>query len=260
VDAKIVQSEAAFADSEYAPHRKELDISQRMFRKYAEPREWWDWRQFAAHLLGDLNGKSLLDYGCGMGEESIYFAKLGCASVTAIDVSQVGIEITRERAAYNGLGDRVVAQVTDATNTACPENSFDLVHGLGILHHVGLQAGLLEVKRVLKPGGIAVFLEPMGNIRIIERLKNWLHNRLRSKLDLIKVTEDEENLKLKEILDCAAQFSYLWTYPYRLTYRVRRLFCPKSLHPHLERFDYYLLKVFPCLKVFAGAVVIHLQK
>jgi SAM-dependent methyltransferase len=259
MDPKVIESEAMFADSEYAPHRHELTISQRMFRKYAEPRHWWDWRQFSAHLLGDVKGRSLLDFGCGMGEESIYFAKLG-ANVTAIDASQVGIEITRERAAYNELADRVNAQVMDATNTTLPQNSFDLVNGLGILHHVGVRAGLMEVKRILKPGGVAVFLEPMGNIRFVEKCKNWLHKKLGKKLNLIKVTEDEENLKMKDILSCEAEFSYLKTYPYRLTYRVRKLCCPTALHSLLERFDYYLLKVFPFLKVFAGAIVVHVRK
>jgi SAM-dependent methyltransferase len=259
MDPHTLQSEAAFADREYAPHRHELAISERMFRKYAKPRQWWDWRDWGAHLLGSVNDRVLLDYGCGLGEESIYFAKLG-AHVFAIDASEVGIEITQRRAAFNGVAERVNAQVMDATNTTFPSNSFDLVHGLGILHHIGLQTGLLEVRRVLKPGGTAVFLEPMGNVRFIEKCKGWLHSRLEKRLDLIKVTADEENLKLNEILDCAAQFSYFKAYPYRLTFRVRRLFCLTALHPLLERLDYCILKSFPFLDVFAGAVVIHLRK
>lgn len=204
-DADILQEEAAFADREYRPHRDNLAISQRMFRKYAEPRNRWDWRELSALLLGDVAGKTLLDYGCGMGEEATYFAKLG-ANVTAIDASPVGIEITKERAAYNGLTDRVKAFVADATDTKFPNNSFDLVHGLGILHHVGLEKGFAEVKRVLKPGGVAVFLEPIGNVRWIEKCKDWLHGRLERKMDLRKVTEHEENLTLAEILACASQF------------------------------------------------------
>jgi ubiquinone/menaquinone biosynthesis C-methylase UbiE len=259
MDTMVLQTEAAFADSEYSPHRNNLAISQRMFRKYAEPRNWWDWRQFSARLLGKVEGQSLLDYGCGMGEEATYFAQLG-ARVTAIDASPVGVEITRNRAAYNGLQGRVEALVMDATSTTFPDNSFDLVHGLGILHHVGLREGLQEVKRVLKPGGSGVFLEPMGNVRFIEKCKNWLHGKLQRKLDLIKLTEYEENLKLKDVLGCASEFSSLRAYPYRLLYRARRLFCPKMFHSLLERIDYQLLRFLPFLKTFAGAVVIHVRK
>jgi len=194
-----------------------------------------------------------------MGEEATYFAKLG-ADVTAIDASPVGIEITKERAAYNGLTDRVNALVADATDTKFPNNSFDLVHGLGILHHVGLEKGFAEVKRVLKPGGAAVFLGPIGNVRWIEKCKHWLHGRLERKMDLRKVTEHEENLTLAAIQACASQFSHFETYPYRLLYRVRRLFFPKAFHPFIERVDYRLLKLAPFLKLFAGAVVIHVAK
>jgi 2-polyprenyl-3-methyl-5-hydroxy-6-metoxy-1,4-benzoquinol methylase len=259
MDTVVFQSEAEFADRAYASHSDNLAISQRMFLKYSMPRHWWDWREFSAHLLGNVAGKALLDYGCGMGEEAVYFAKLG-AQTTAIDASLVGVEVTQERATHNGLADRVEAKVMDATNTNFPANRFDLVHGLGILHHVGLRAGLREVKRVLKPGGAAVFLEPMGNIPFLETCKHWLHSRLEGKLNLIKVTEHEENLTLRDILTCQSDFSCFQVYPYRLLYRARRLFCPKRCHTLLERFDYYLLKVAPFLKVFAGAVVIHLKK
>src|SRR5262245_61708696 len=102
-----------------------------MFSRYSQPRHRWDWRQFAAKLLGDVRGRQLLDYGCGMGEESTYFALLG-ATVSAIDVSPLGIRLTRERAAHNGVADRVDAVEMDATATSFPDDTFDLVHGLGI--------------------------------------------------------------------------------------------------------------------------------
>jgi SAM-dependent methyltransferase len=259
MDANLFQTEAAFADSEYAPNRDNLTISPRMFRRYADPTHLWDWREFSAQLLGDVAGKSLLDFGCGMGEEAVYFAKLG-ATVTAIDASTVGIDITRERAAVNEVSDRVTAMVMDATRTTFPDNSFDRVHGLGILHHVGLSEGLTEVKRILKPNGTAVFLEPLGSIQVVETCKSWLHRKLVNRLDLIKVNENEENLRLRDILSCVALFSNLQVYPYRLLYRVRKLFCPKRFYPILERFDYRLLKVAPFLSRFAGAALIHLKK
>jgi hypothetical protein len=118
----------------------------------------------------------------------------------------------------------------------------------------------MEVKRILKPGGTGVFLEPLGNVRFIEKCKGWLHKKLEKNLNVIKVTDHEENLKMKDILTCASEFSYFRTYCYRLLYRVRRLFCPKVLHSLLEKFDYQLLRIAPFLKVFAGAVVIHLRK
>jgi SAM-dependent methyltransferase len=182
------------------------------------------------------------------------------ANVTAIDASQVGVVIAQERAAQNGLTIRVKALVMDTTQLTYADNSFDLVHGQGILHHVGLRTGLAEIRRVLRPGGTGVFLEPMGNVGWIKKAKAQLHARLQGKLDLTKMTADEENLRFHDILACSREFNYMRVYPYRVTYRVRRLFCPATLYPLLERFDHGLLKLAPFLRVFAGAVVIHVRK
>src|SRR5690606_33263595 len=108
------------------------------------------------------------DFGCGMGEEAVYFARLG-AHVTAIDISEVGVEITRRRAAHNGLAGRIDARVMRADPTELPSASFDVVHGLGILHHLDdLEQALREVARLLKPDGMAIFLEPLGNSPMVE--------------------------------------------------------------------------------------------
>ena len=104
----------------------------------------------------------VLDFGCGAGEESVYLAKLG-ARVTAIDVSPRGIALTRARAEANGVADLVDAWLMRCDPTAFSDASFDVVHGFGILHHIGLQNGLAEVHRLLRPGGRGVFWEHMGN-------------------------------------------------------------------------------------------------
>ena len=92
--------EARFADQAYAMYANDLPLNQTFFRKYAEPRDDWDWRQYGAKLLGSVQGCRVLDYGCGQGEEAVYLAKLG-AHVTAIDISPVGIQLTKERARLN---------------------------------------------------------------------------------------------------------------------------------------------------------------
>jgi SAM-dependent methyltransferase len=259
VQEKILEEEARFADSQYQSYQGDLDIAPHMFRKYSNPTQMWDWRQRAASLLGNIAGKSLLDLGCGMGEETAYLAKLG-ANVTAIDISDVGVSITKSRAEKNGLADRVRAIRMGADPTDFPADSFDLVHGLGILHHVGLAAALKEVRRVLKPGGAAVFLEPLGNNPWIERWKYRIQKKLGKKLDLTEVTEHEENLRYADLNRECAQFSSYKLYPFHLTYRIRKLIAPKFLHDRLRAVDHYTLKILPLTRHVAGAVVIHLVK
>lgn len=250
----MLRDEARFADAQYGVHSRELEINPVMFGKYADPKDRWDWRQLAAMLMGDIRGKSLLDFGCGMGEEAVYFAKLG-ARVTAIDISEVGIRLTRQRARHNGVSDRVDARVMRADPTELSAASFDLIHGLGILHHLpDLSQALGEVKRLLRPGGTAVFLEPLGDSPVVESIKEWLLERI----DKDATTDHEENLRLAELRRHADMFSAMEIYPYHLLYRVKRFF-PRSARDVLRRIDHRVLAMFPRLDHYAGAAVVRLR-
>ena len=57
--------EARFADQAYARYAHSLQLNQIFFKKYAEPSDDWDWRQYGAKLLGPVKGCRVLDYGCG---------------------------------------------------------------------------------------------------------------------------------------------------------------------------------------------------
>jgi 2-polyprenyl-3-methyl-5-hydroxy-6-metoxy-1,4-benzoquinol methylase len=253
---EVLREEAEHANREYASHASNLAIQPQMFTKYRSPRELHDWRQLSSLLLGDIRGKAFLDYGCGMGEESMYFAKLG-ARVTAIDVSDVGVGVLRQRAEANHL--TIDAHEMKCVPTKFPSSSFDVVHGLGILHHVGIEQGLREVWRVLRPGGIGVFLEPIGNSPRIESAKQFLMKRARFLGTFDEVTEHEHNLSWEEIENAVTWFSNANVFPYHLLYRIKRFF-PYSTHDVLKRIDHALLTMAPRLRYFAGAAVIRVQK
>ncbi len=113
-------------------------------------------------LLGDLAGKRVLDLGCGVGHFSALLALRG-AHVAAVDISERCVAITRERARASGVGQRVETQVMSAYALAFPDASFDLVHGQDILHHLDVDQAGPAIKRVLRPGGWAVFQENNAN-------------------------------------------------------------------------------------------------
>jgi 2-polyprenyl-3-methyl-5-hydroxy-6-metoxy-1,4-benzoquinol methylase len=253
---RVLREEADFANQDYKPYADRLDIDLGMFRRYRLPQELADWRQMSALLMGDIAGKQVLDFGCGLGEEAIYLAKLG-AKVTAIDISEVGIESLCKRAAYNNVDVRALQMRADPTSFA--NNSFDVVHGLGILHHVGIDAGLAEVHRVLRPGGIAVFLEPMGDNPRIEAVKTWLMKNARFLGEFDHVTDHEHNLTWHEVHDATSRFSESLVYPYHLLYRLKRLF-PTSLLPTIRRIDASVLTLAPTLRHFCGGVAIRVRK
>jgi ubiquinone/menaquinone biosynthesis C-methylase UbiE len=45
----------------------------------------------------------------------------------------------------------------DAHKLDFPENTFDVIYGAGILHHLDYARALLEILRVLRPGGAMIF-------------------------------------------------------------------------------------------------------
>jgi SAM-dependent methyltransferase len=179
-----------------------------------------------------------------MGEESVYFAKLG-ARVTGIDISDVGIASLRRRAAFHKLDITALEMRIDPTSF--PDASFDRVHGLGILHHVGIERGLAEVDRLLRPGGLGVFLEPVGNSKTVEAVKTFLMKHARFLGDFDHVTDHEHNLTWREVET------------YHLLYRLKRFFPDASLDT-IRRIDQGLLALAPRLRHYAGGVVIAVRK
>ncbi len=109
-------------------------------------------------LRGGLRGMHVLECGCGTGKFTAVLAEQG-ANMKAFDISPKSVEITERRLKRSGL-DNVQVDVAAMEELPYEDESFDLVVGLFILHHLAdLERGIREVGRVLKPGGKAIFYE-----------------------------------------------------------------------------------------------------
>lgn len=109
-------------------------------------------------------GRTVLEYGCGTGSMAFGLARSG-ATVVGIDISGVGVAEATSRARREVLDASFVQM--DAEQLASAPGAFDVVCGSGILHHLDLDRSVTEIRRVLKPGGVAVFYEPLGTNPII---------------------------------------------------------------------------------------------
>ena len=113
-------------------------------------------------ILGDCAGKAVLEYGCGSdGSDAFTLARHG-ARVVGVDISPVAVLMSQQLAEEKNLADRVRFAVSDAEKLDFSDATFDMVVGSGILHHLDLERSFAEIRRVLKPGGKAVFLEPLA--------------------------------------------------------------------------------------------------
>jgi SAM-dependent methyltransferase len=114
-----------------------------------------------AAFLGDLRGRRILEYGCGLGELSIVLARSG-ARVTTFDLSEASVDFARRRADMNGVADRIEFHVASGEELPFEDGAFELAVGKAILHHLDPVVGSRELDRVLAPGGRATFSEPLG--------------------------------------------------------------------------------------------------
>ena len=75
------------------------------------------------------NGKRVLEIGCGIGTDTIRFARAG-ARVTAVDLSEESLAVARQRAAVFGLEDRITFYRADAERLSEAVPVGDLRSGL----------------------------------------------------------------------------------------------------------------------------------
>jgi len=163
--AAVIEREQRFFDANadrYRVVRKRISRAMGAFDRSKE-----------LHDQYDPAGKDVLDYGCGAGRFAMELLSKGANHVTGIDISAARVEEAKNLAASKGFAERTTFLVADAHDTGIPAASFDLIIGSDILHHLDIEAAAKELRRMLKPGGAAVFIEPLVHnplLRIGRRL------------------------------------------------------------------------------------------
>lgn len=126
-------------------------------------------------LLGDTTGETVLDCGCGAGDLANHIAATA-ARVAAFDLSGESVKLMHARA--ERLGRRPPGGLTSVMERLpFADATFDAAVGSSILHHVDVEDALREVKRVLKPGGRAVFIENQVTNPVLRLARDKLTGR-----------------------------------------------------------------------------------
>lgn len=103
----------------------------------------------------DFGGRRVLEVGCGAGTDLVRFAR-GGAIVTGVDLAPSSIALARKNFALEGR--RADLLVADGEALPFADRSFDLVYAHGVVQYTTDDRALVrECRRVLKPGGVAVF-------------------------------------------------------------------------------------------------------
>jgi ubiquinone/menaquinone biosynthesis C-methylase UbiE len=217
--------------------------------------------------LRNVKGARVLVYGCGTDSAALWFAKEG-ADVDAIDISHNCIENQKTMAATAGLN--INAFVMDAHNLDFPSETYDIVYGNAILHHLSIEMAACEFFRVLKPGGIAVFRDVMrGNflLRLFRRATPFWRTP-----DEKPLTKEDFHLLTKKCSNIQIDQFILTGLPYFFFVRIvndgflkklgiiTRLSVSDSLYALFDKIDLALFRYMPFLKNQAWLCLITLTK
>jgi len=251
------QAEVARSRSEAAHTRIEsLRLSEANLRRYMNPPADTPFpTEYVFHLLGDVSGKVVLDLGCGNGENSILLA-FRRPNLVGIDVSESLLCLARRRFALNGVAGPAIFVASSAHDLALPDESVDVVVGIAILHHLDLKLAAREVNRILKPGGRAIFQEPVRESRALRFIRGLIPYRTPDVSPFERpLTEAELRMFARGLRACHGR---AFSLPFVNVVAIVP-FLAKWL-PLAYRLDNAILKRAPFLRRYASTRVIELQK
>lgn len=116
--------------------------------------------EFAKHIKSytEKNNLKMLELGCGTGEYTKKVARLFPKSkIIGLDISEQTVSIAKMKCKEN---ENVSFVVKSAYHSGFPKESFDVIFGFYVLHHLSILKFRKEMFRILKSGGVAFFYEP----------------------------------------------------------------------------------------------------
>ena len=206
----------------------------------------------------------LLDFGCGPGIYSVIFGKVGY-EVFGFDISPNNVALARQLAEKYTLSETVNFTVGTAERIGYPDEYFDIVVGIDILHHVDIAHSVKECLRVLKRGGTAFFKEPVA-AAVFDPIRNSALGRLlipkTASLER-HITQDERKLTACDLQTIKELCPEISVKRFRLFSRVdafNKRLAANGRPSAIEKFDERVFQLLPFMKTFSGDVVISLKK
>lgn len=173
--------------------RKKIKKLRRHAFFYSYKRE----RKIINKLIEDFNGKDILEIGSY--EWTFWFnEKTKPKSLTCINISEVELDNGKKHAATKSFP--IEHCLMDANNLTFEDNTFDIVFGGAILHHLDIEKSIGHIHRVLKPGGKIVFIEPL-NMNPFYKIYRKLNPQERTPDEHALVSSDFKIIKNKFTFD-----------------------------------------------------------
>lgn len=223
---------------------------------------WWEDYylpvfEYVLPIMGDLQGKKVLELGTGTGGTATLLAKKG-AYVIGIDLLPFRLDEAKDRVKHHEVSNSVDFSLMDATQLAFPDNTFDFVISKSVLVFTEHPKTAKECNRVLRPGGKAIFMENMRYHPFV-----WLYRKL-----FLKYSRELHYFSLSDIDVIGEAFEYTEHREFHLL-SLCALFWQKVISipifyrwtlPFLKLVDNLLLRFFPFLNRFCWITAIVCNK
>ena len=207
---------------------------------------------FFNYLKINSVNSNILDYGCGIGQSLQEVIKFNPKKIVGIDISEVSIHNAKD--SIQKSNSNIELLVDNREKTKFNDNSFDIIYGSGILHHLDISLCLKEMYRLLKPGGRFLFIEPLGTNPLINFYRK-LTPKSRSKDEHPLINDDFELIK-KNFYKLRIKYYGFFTLIFFPLYK-----SPKKSFTFkiLKKVDQFLFR-FNIFKKFAWSVLIVAEK
>ena len=144
--------------------------------------------------------------------------------------------------------------VGSAYDTTLPDESVDVIFGVGILHHLDLKLAQKEMYRILRKGGIGIFQEPVRDSKFIRFVRDLIPYKQPD------VSPFERPLTSEELDSFAAPFNLVEKRAFYLPHvPIVNLLFPR-LNYVARAWDGKILAAVPLLAKYAGIRVLKLTK
>ena len=207
-------------------------------------------------MLGEISGKRILEYGCGEGWITAEMASMG-GRVDAFDISSEAIENATQFLRKNNLLDKCNLKQMAAEQLNYNDETYDLVVGFAILHHLDLSKAVPELVRVMKKGGRAYFAEPLGENPVVN-LYRYLTPQYRTPTEKPIVFKEFNKFLVNFVSYKHTEYFFLTLLPIALANFSVRL--ASILMPYFIKLDAVILKKAPFIRRYAWYSLIELTK
>jgi 2-polyprenyl-3-methyl-5-hydroxy-6-metoxy-1,4-benzoquinol methylase len=155
-DAMAEQILSSWADGDYAVDPARIPFPNR---------EHIDYLTYAVEQIRPLAGHRILEVGAGSGSLAVWLALQG-AEVVAIDVSSGILAVAEKRAELNHVAGRTTfvhapVETFRPHEAGLAHHNYDAIIGNNVVHHFDRDPAMANLGRLLAPGAVAVFCEPV---------------------------------------------------------------------------------------------------